>query len=298
MTMADKLNTLTNDVTRKAPHIFGREHAKAALVTPFIRDVLGYDDTDPSVVVPHYPVPGHELRADWGIVQDGTLLVLIDVEPFDADLTGAAIERLHTRMHATGAPVGVLTNGERYQLHHNGNIAYTELDLGKPDAPWFSVITSHVRQTRLERDDEQQGPDPVTVDITRKHYEAQHRDDEKQQKPAKQPSCEEATATVIKGIVHDIIPMDRLKFRREDSYCTLDIDGNRHNPLVRFRFGARKKTVMVFAGEKGTEGNQEGRNIKHEQFHITQPGDAAKHSDMLREAARGWEKLPAQSSIH
>ena len=99
-------------------HCQSEESTKIYLVVPFLA-LLGYDASDPSIVVPEHDAdlhPGGNRKVDFAIIQDGQPAIAIEVKKAGAGL-GEARNQLRSYYNALpSARLGITTNGVLYEF--------------------------------------------------------------------------------------------------------------------------------------------------------------------------------------
>ena len=89
------------------------------LILPFIQ-MLGYDVFNPMEVDPEYDASmgvKKEDRVDYALLKDSEPIVLIECKAYGTPLDVQKCSRLMRYFHATPAHVGILTDGNKYQLY-------------------------------------------------------------------------------------------------------------------------------------------------------------------------------------
>lgn len=141
MDFIEEMKRLASRIDRQGSSVLTEQACKMAFVVPFIR-ALGYDETDPDVVVP-------ELTADVGVKKgekvdfaikvDGKIAILIECKGFRANLAQVHHSQLFRYFTVTEARVGILTNGIEYWF-------YSDLDAPNrmDEKPFFMFnVLSH-----------------------------------------------------------------------------------------------------------------------------------------------------------
>ena len=83
---------------------------------------------------------------------------------------------------------------------------------------------------------------------------------------------------VIKTILEGTVDVDRVHMRDTKYYCSIILDDNNRLPLCRFRFGKRKKVIVLFDAEKNTTNHT-----------IESLDGIYLHSEQIRAIARHWD---------
>tara|TARA_R100000655_G_scaffold3902_4_gene13047 strand:- start:6324 stop:7448 length:1125 start_codon:yes stop_codon:yes gene_type:complete len=123
MDLIDRLQDLAARIKRQKDTVSTEEAAKTAFVLPFIQS-LGYDVFNPSEVIPELTAD-HGVKkgekVDYGIKQDGQIVILVECKPVGADLAAKHAGQLFRYFSVTDARFGVLTDGVKY-------LFFTDLD--------------------------------------------------------------------------------------------------------------------------------------------------------------------------
>lgn len=114
------------ELSDKAKHLTGISEAQtcAAIVLPFIRDVLGYDTDDPHEVEPeHLPSSNFGVgnAVDYCIIIKGKPQILIEAKRAGLAITPKFAKQLADYFNHSNASIGILTNGTYWRI-------YTDLD--------------------------------------------------------------------------------------------------------------------------------------------------------------------------
>lgn len=119
MSFAEKLAALSQRVPKHVDHLQTEEATKNALVMPFI-SALGYDVFDPTEVVPELTADvgiKKGEKVDYGIMQDGEIIMLIECKTAGVDLSEANMSQLFRYFTVTNARIAILTNGVQYRFY-------------------------------------------------------------------------------------------------------------------------------------------------------------------------------------
>ena len=119
MELIDKINALALRCKSHGKNLKNEEQTKMTLILPFIQ-MLGYDVFDPSEVVPEYDASlgvKKEDRVDYALMKDGKPIILIECKAYGTQLDAQKCSQLMRYFAGTPAHVGVLTDGNRYQLY-------------------------------------------------------------------------------------------------------------------------------------------------------------------------------------
>lgn len=119
MDFLDRIHALSTRIREVRPHATTEETTKAALINPFLQ-VLGYDPTDPRVVVMEFTADvgiKKGEKVDYAVKRDGQVIFLIEAKSADTPLNAAKASQLHRYFHnAPTARLAILTNGIRYEF--------------------------------------------------------------------------------------------------------------------------------------------------------------------------------------
>jgi len=113
-----QLISFAGKVSRIKTHCQSEESTKIYLVVPFLA-LLGYDASDPSIVVPEHDAdlhPGGSRKVDFAIIHHGAPAIAIEVKKVGTGLTDA---RNQLRSYYNALPtarLGVTTNGVIYEF--------------------------------------------------------------------------------------------------------------------------------------------------------------------------------------
>ena len=88
---------------------------------------------------------------------------------------------------------------------------------------------------------------------------------------------------IVKAIVHDLLPGDRVSIRDSQSYCAVLMDNNNRRPLCRFYFNGRQKRLGLFDGSRAETG---ALNVR--QHDISALDDIYSYADQLQETVRRY----------
>lgn len=121
MDITARVRDLADKAQQQLPHIKTEEATKLALINPFIREVLGYDTTDLTEVVPEYTadvgVKKGE-KVDYAILRDGVPLILIEAKKAGTRLHEEEPNQLYRYFTTTpSAQFGIYTDGIRYLFY-------------------------------------------------------------------------------------------------------------------------------------------------------------------------------------
>lgn len=121
MDITARVRDLAEKAEQQVPRIQTEEATKLALINPFIREVLGYDTTDLSEVVPEYTadvgVKKGE-KVDYAILRDGVPLILIEAKKAGSHLHEEEPSQLYRYFTTTSsAQFGIYTDGVKYLFY-------------------------------------------------------------------------------------------------------------------------------------------------------------------------------------
>ena len=120
MDFIEELNNLSNRIPNYKDKVKGEQATIDAFVKPFIR-ALGYDDTNPTEVVPQFTADigtKQGEKVDLAILKNDKAIMLIECKDWSSDLPKEDISQLFRYFTAvTEARIGVLTNGVLYRFY-------------------------------------------------------------------------------------------------------------------------------------------------------------------------------------
>lgn len=117
-TFEDQLIGFASKISRIKVHCQSEESTKIYLVVPFLA-LLGYDASDPSIVVPEHDAdvhPGGSRKVDFAIIQNGEPAIAIEVKKTGTGLTDARNQLRSYYNALTSARLGITTNGVIYEF--------------------------------------------------------------------------------------------------------------------------------------------------------------------------------------
>ena len=121
MDITARVRDLADKAQQQLPHIQTEEATKLALINPFIREVLGYDTTDLTEVVPEYTADVGVKRGekvDYAIFRDGEPLILIEAKKAGSRLHEEEPSQLYRYFTTTpSAQFGIYTDGIKYLFY-------------------------------------------------------------------------------------------------------------------------------------------------------------------------------------
>ena len=156
MDITARVRDLADKVQQQLPRVQTEEATKLALINPFIREVLGYDTTDLSEVVPEYTadvgVKKGE-KVDYAILREGAPLILIEAKKAGTHLHEEEPYQLYRYFTTTpSAQFGIYTDGTRYLFYSDlekDNIMdhrpFLILDLLDPDPASVEEVAKFVK---------------------------------------------------------------------------------------------------------------------------------------------------------
>lgn len=138
-----------------------------ALIDPLLRE-LGWDTSDPTMVMPEYRVPNNQI-ADYVLFSDGAPVIVVESKKLDESLRGGrALDQGILYCAHTGASYFLLTDGNRWELYESGRTnpqtAFSLTDdspaqsclkalaLWRPSVQSGQISTGQVPVTGLTRD--------------------------------------------------------------------------------------------------------------------------------------------------
>ena len=120
MDFIEELNKLSSRIPDYKDRVKGEQATIDAFVKPFIR-ALGYDDTNPTEVVPQLIADigtKQGEKVDLAILKDDKTIMLIECKDWSSDLPKEDVSQLFRYFTAvTEARIGVLTNGVQYRFY-------------------------------------------------------------------------------------------------------------------------------------------------------------------------------------
>ncbi|MED5524605.1 MAG: type I restriction endonuclease [Pseudomonadota bacterium] len=147
MDLVDKLTELAARIRRQKDSVQTEEATKTAFVLPFIQ-ALGYDVFNPAEVVPEL-IADHSVKkgekVDYGVVQDGNIVMLIECKAVGADLATKHAGQLFRYFSVTDARFGVLTDGLKYLFFSD-----LEKENKMDDRPFFEFDMLSFGETEVE----------------------------------------------------------------------------------------------------------------------------------------------------
>ena len=145
MDFIEELNNLSNRIPNYKDKVKGEQATIDAFVKPFIR-ALGYDDTNPTEVVPQFTADigtKQGEKVDLAILKNDKAIMLIECKDWSSDLPQEDVSQLFRYFTAvTEARIGVLTNGMLYRFYTDSekpNVMDTE--------PFFQFNMSDIQSS-------------------------------------------------------------------------------------------------------------------------------------------------------
>lgn len=116
----DRIHSLSAKIRELREHIETEEGTKATFINPFL-NLLGYDTTDPRVVVFEYTADvglKKGEKVDYAIKRNGDVIMLIEAKKVGCELDRSRSSQLFRYFNVTStARIAVLTNGIRYEFY-------------------------------------------------------------------------------------------------------------------------------------------------------------------------------------
>ncbi len=120
MDLSDKIYGLAAKIRDLRQHVLTEEGTKTSFILPFLQ-MLGYDTSDPRIVVPEYIADiGTKKgeKVDYAIRRNGEVIFLIEAKCAGAPLDSSKASQLHRYFHNTpSARIAILTNGICYEFY-------------------------------------------------------------------------------------------------------------------------------------------------------------------------------------
>ena len=119
--LLELVKTLSDRIDRHGPALRQSESlTRYALIDPLLRE-LGWDTSDPNMVIPEYRVPNNQL-ADYALINDGRPVIVVESKKLDEPLqSGKALDQGILYCAHTGSKHFVLTDGRRWQIYESSN---------------------------------------------------------------------------------------------------------------------------------------------------------------------------------
>ena len=120
MDFIQELNNLSNRISNYKNKVKGEQATIDAFVKPFIR-ALGYDDTNPTEVVPQFTADigtKQGEKVDLAILKNDEVIMLIECKDWSSNLSRENVSQLFRYFTVVpDARIGVLTNGILYRFY-------------------------------------------------------------------------------------------------------------------------------------------------------------------------------------
>lgn len=153
--LAERVHDFGRRAQDRAPHLKTEEATKAALVMPFLREILGYNPNDPTEVVPEF-VADFGIRqgekVDYAILRDGKPIMLLECKKYGAPLANEQTSQLFRYFDTTEAQFGILTDGVSYRFFSDldrpnrlDDKPFLEINLLDTDAIPFEELLKFVK---------------------------------------------------------------------------------------------------------------------------------------------------------
>ena len=148
MDFIEELDNLSNRISNYKDKVKGEQATIDAFIKPFIR-ALGYDDTNPTEVVPQFTADigtKQGEKVDLAILKNDKAIMLIECKEWSSDLPKEDVSQLFRYFTAViEARIGVLTNGVLYRF-------YTDSE--KPNVmdtqPFFEFNMSDIQSSLVD----------------------------------------------------------------------------------------------------------------------------------------------------
>ena len=143
MDLNDELNNLSKRIREYIDNgqVKGEQATINYLIKPFLR-LLGFDDSNPSEVVPEFTADigtKKDEKVDLAIFKEGKVIMLIECKDCNSGLSQKDLSQLFRYFTVTDARIGILTNGIQYEF-------FTDSD--KPNLmdtkPFFEFTTTEI----------------------------------------------------------------------------------------------------------------------------------------------------------
>ncbi len=155
MDFIEKLNNLSSRIQDYKDKVKGEQATIDAFVKPFIR-TLGYDDTNPTEVVPQYIADigtKQGEKVDLAILKNDKPTMLIECKDWSSDLPKEDVSQLFRYFTVvTEARIGVLTNGVLYRFYTDSekpnvmdNEPFFEFDMSDLQSSLVNVLKNFTK---------------------------------------------------------------------------------------------------------------------------------------------------------
>ena len=119
MDFIEEIRNLSTKIEKHKDVIQNEEMTKTAFVMPFI-NLLGYDVSDPTEVVPEFTADFGARRGekvDYAIFKDDEVIMIVECKKFGTDLSDTHTAQLYRYFSVTHARIAVLTDGALYRFY-------------------------------------------------------------------------------------------------------------------------------------------------------------------------------------
>ena len=148
MNFIEELNNLSSRIPNYKDNVKGEQATIDAFIKPFIR-ALGYDDTNPTEVVPQFTADigtKQGEKVDLAILKNDKAIMLIECKDWSSDLSKENVSQLFRYFTVVpDARIGVLTNGILYRFYTDSekpNVMDTE--------PFFEFNMSDIQSSLVD----------------------------------------------------------------------------------------------------------------------------------------------------
>ena len=118
MDFEDSLNAIAKTITEKKAYVTTEEATKFSFIIPFLK-ILGYDVTNPKIVVPEFTADiGAKKgeKVDFAILKDGKPFILIEAKNHTENLNDHTNQLIRYFQTDQSIKFGILTNGIEYRF--------------------------------------------------------------------------------------------------------------------------------------------------------------------------------------
>ena len=149
MDISGNIHEVAERVIKQIPHVQSEEATKLALINPFLRDVLRYDTTDLTQVLPEFTADfgiKQGEKVDYALLHDGAPVVLIEVKVTGTPLDKAEPSQLFRYFAALeSARFGIFTDGVRY-------LFFTDIDKSNvmDSRPFLTLDLTEIKTEAVE----------------------------------------------------------------------------------------------------------------------------------------------------
>ncbi len=119
--LLELVKTLSDHIDQHGPALRQSEAlTRYTLIDPLLRE-LGWDTSDPDMVIPEYRVPNNQI-ADYVLQDNGHPVMVVESKKLDEPLqSGKALDQGILYCAYTGSKHFVLTDGRRWEIYEAGN---------------------------------------------------------------------------------------------------------------------------------------------------------------------------------